>query len=84
VGPAARLFRTALAAVHEALPRVFLEHETDAAERDVTASLARQATDCRQLHLFTRIVQMLEESTDALTPAASWLRPTPAGMSVGG
>jgi uncharacterized protein Yka (UPF0111/DUF47 family) len=51
-----------------------LEHAADDAERALTASAVRQATDFRQLHLLTALGDRLEEAADALKKASMLLR----------
>jgi uncharacterized protein Yka (UPF0111/DUF47 family) len=47
-----------------------LEHEADDAQRALTASAVRHASDFRQLHLFTAIGDRLENASDALKRAS--------------
>jgi uncharacterized protein Yka (UPF0111/DUF47 family) len=51
-----------------------LEHESDGAERALTATAIQHAKDFRQLHLFTTIGGKLEASADALRKASLILR----------
>jgi uncharacterized protein Yka (UPF0111/DUF47 family) len=51
-----------------------IEHVADDAERALTATAVRQATDFRQLHLYTGIGARLEDATDALQHAGRMLR----------
>jgi uncharacterized protein Yka (UPF0111/DUF47 family) len=51
-----------------------LEHDTDGAERALTANAIQHAKDFRELHLFTAIGGRLEESADALRKASLILR----------
>jgi uncharacterized protein Yka (UPF0111/DUF47 family) len=51
-----------------------LEHRADDAERELTRAAIGQATDFRQLHLYTTIGTALEEAADALKYACLQLR----------
>ncbi len=51
-----------------------LEHAADDAERALTGTAVRQATDFRQLHLLTALGERLEEASDALKQASMLLR----------
>jgi uncharacterized protein Yka (UPF0111/DUF47 family) len=53
---------------------VHIEHETDATEREVTATLLRDAADFRELHVLTRLAGLLESTADCLSHAALQLR----------
>jgi uncharacterized protein Yka (UPF0111/DUF47 family) len=58
-----------------AIDRVLaLEHEADDAERALTATSVRHATDFRQLHLCSAVGDRLEEAADALKRASLTLR----------
>ena len=51
-----------------------LEHAADDAERALTDTAVRQATDFRELHLMTALGDRLEEAADALRQASMLLR----------
>jgi uncharacterized protein Yka (UPF0111/DUF47 family) len=50
------------------------EHETDEAEREVTAALVRAEDDARRVHVVSRYAAALEESIDALRHCGFLLR----------
>jgi len=59
----------------EAVERVVtVEHQTDDAQREVTASLFTDAVDWRQLNLVMLIAQSLEQAADSLARCALTLR----------
>jgi uncharacterized protein Yka (UPF0111/DUF47 family) len=75
LGDAALIGRAASGAETEdfltAIDRIAaLEHESDDAQRALTASAVRHADDFRQLHLFTAIGDRLENASDALKRAS--------------
>jgi hypothetical protein len=51
-----------------------LEHDTDDAERALTAAAVRQTTDFGQLHLYTALGARREAASDALKRASLRLR----------
>jgi uncharacterized protein Yka (UPF0111/DUF47 family) len=51
-----------------------LEHEADDAQRMLTEEVVKHATDFRQLHLYTKMGDALEEAADALKSAGLILR----------
>lgn len=67
-----------------AIDRVLaLEHEADDAERALTATSVRYATDFRQLHLCSSVGSRLEEAADALKRASLTLRDRVLGETLG-
>jgi uncharacterized protein Yka (UPF0111/DUF47 family) len=59
----------------EAVDRIVtVEHDTDAAERQVTLTLIAGGADHRQLHLLSLLGQRLEKSADAMARCALLLR----------
>ncbi len=68
-----------------AIDRVLaLEHAADDAERALTATSVRHATDFRQLHLCSSLGNKLEEAADALKRASLTLRDRVLGEVLGG